>query len=152
MQGRAINLARGPLWEGRVQRIDRQIYLAVLSSFRQNRCALQDNERRGTDKYRVYPIRWSSGGLAEGLPSNLIVNQVNKTKTIMVHRKGIIHCSCGNALYPAQAIQSNKCSLKRFSTFKIWRIFLNASAGHWYRCGGLHAARRPVFGPHWTRL
>jgi len=23
----------------------------------------------------------------------------------MVHRKGIIHCSCANALYPAQAIQ-----------------------------------------------
>jgi len=34
----------------------------------------------------------------------------------MVHRKGGIHCSCANALYPAQEIQSDKCNLVRFST------------------------------------
>jgi len=27
----------------------------------------------------------------------------------MVQRKGIIHCSCANALYPAQEIQWHKC-------------------------------------------
>jgi len=27
----------------------------------------------------------------------------------MVRRKGIINCSCANALYPAQAIQCGKC-------------------------------------------
>jgi len=34
----------------------------------------------------------------------------------MVHRKSIIHCSCRNALYPAQAIQWDKCNLTDFST------------------------------------
>jgi len=36
----------------------------------------------------------------------------------MVHRKGIISCSCANALYPVQAIQCDKCNFTRFSTFK----------------------------------
>jgi len=31
-----------------------------------------------------------------------------------LHRKVIIHCSCANTLYPAQAIQWNKCNLTRF--------------------------------------
>jgi len=35
----------------------------------------------------------------------------------MVHRKGIIHRSCANALYPVHAIQWDKCSLTRFSTY-----------------------------------
>jgi len=34
----------------------------------------------------------------------------------MVYRKDIIHCSCSNTLYPAQAIQWDKCNLKPFST------------------------------------
>jgi len=35
----------------------------------------------------------------------------------MVHKQGSIHCSCENALYPAQAIQWwDKCNLTRFST------------------------------------
>jgi len=34
----------------------------------------------------------------------------------MLHRKGIIHCSCANALHPAQAIQWDKCNLTRFPT------------------------------------
>jgi len=33
----------------------------------------------------------------------------------MIHRKGVIHCSCANALCPAQAIQWDKCNLTRFS-------------------------------------
>jgi len=45
--------------EGRVKRIDRQIYLAVLRSLRQMN--FQDNERRGTEKHRVYPYRCPSG-------------------------------------------------------------------------------------------
>jgi len=31
----------------------------------------------------------------------------------------------------------------------IWRFFFNASASHLKRCGGPHAARGPVDGPHW---
>jgi len=34
----------------------------------------------------------------------------------MVPRKGIIHCSCANTLYPAQTIQWNNCYLTCFST------------------------------------
>jgi len=34
----------------------------------------------------------------------------------MVHGKGIIHCSCTKALYPAKAIQWDKCQLARYST------------------------------------
>jgi len=34
----------------------------------------------------------------------------------MVHRKGSIHCSCANVLYPEQAIQWDKCNYTRFST------------------------------------
>jgi len=34
----------------------------------------------------------------------------------MVRRKGIIHCSCANALYQAQAIHWVKYNLTRFST------------------------------------
>jgi len=38
-------------------------------------------------------------------------------KQKQAHRKGIIHCSCTNALYhPPQAIQSDKCNLTGFST------------------------------------
>jgi len=56
----------------------------------------------------------------------------------MVHRKGSIHCSCANALYPAQAIQWNKYNLTCFSTnFRFekfsWLRQLateNAVAGH----------------------
>jgi len=40
----------------------------------------------------------------------------------MVDRKGIINCSCANALYPAQASQWDKCNLTRFST--NFRFFL----------------------------
>jgi len=42
----------------------------------------------------------------------------------MVRRKGIIHLSCAHTLYPAQAIQWNKCNLTRFSTnFKFKYFF-----------------------------
>jgi len=34
----------------------------------------------------------------------------------MLHRKGIMHCSCANALYPPQPIQADKCNLAGFST------------------------------------
>jgi len=34
----------------------------------------------------------------------------------MVPRKGSIHCSCANALYPEQAMHWGKCNLTRFST------------------------------------
>ena len=30
-------------------------------------------------------------------------------------------------------------------------IFLNASAGHWKRCGGQHVARGPLFGHPWRK-
>jgi len=66
----------------------------------------------------------------------------------MVHRKGIIHCSGAYALYPAQAIQWDKYNLTRFSTNLKFEDFLNASVGHWKRCGGQHAARGPVGGLH----
>jgi len=29
--------------------------------------------------------------------------------------------------------------------FQIWTYFLNASAGHWKRCGGPHSAHGPLF-------
>jgi len=64
----------------------------------------------------------------------------------MVDRKGIINCSCANALYPAQASQWDKCNLTRFST--NFRFFLNATAGHWKCYAGSHAARMPVIGRH----
>ena len=35
--------------------------------------------------------------------------------------------------------------------FQIWRFFLNPSAGRWKRCGGPHAARGFVVGPHCFR-
>jgi len=61
----------------------------------------------------------------------------------MVHRKGIIHCSCTNALYPARAIQWDKCNLTRFSTYfrfegfswKYLRTTDNAAAGHMWPVG-----------------
>jgi len=61
----------------------------------------------------------------------------------MLHRKGIIHCSCANALYLAQAIQWNKCNLTRFSkNFKfevffsmILRVANIAVAGHMQPAG-----------------
>jgi len=56
----------------------------------------------------------------------------------MVHKKGRIHCSCANALYPAQAIQWDKCNLTRFSTnfrfedfsWMLPRATENAAPGH----------------------
>jgi len=56
----------------------------------------------------------------------------------MVHTKGSIHCSCANALYPAQAIQWDKCNLTSFSTNFKFEVFSwmrlrateNAVAGH----------------------
>jgi len=56
----------------------------------------------------------------------------------MVDRKGNIHWSCANALYPAQAIQWDKCNLTRFSTnfrfedfsWMLPRAIENAVAGH----------------------
>ena len=38
-----------------------------------------------------------------------------------------------------------------FNKFQIWIFFLNASAGHWKRCGGPDVARGPVVGPHCFR-
>jgi len=34
----------------------------------------------------------------------------------MVPRKGSIHCSCANALYPEQVMHWDKCNLTCFST------------------------------------
>jgi len=56
----------------------------------------------------------------------------------MVRRRGNIHCSCANALYPAQAIQWDKCNRTRFSRnfrFEDFSWMLpggteNAVAGH----------------------
>jgi len=46
----------------------------------------------------------------------------------MVHKTGIIHCSCASALYPAHAIQWNKCNLTHFSTnFKFEDFFWTLS-------------------------
>jgi len=56
----------------------------------------------------------------------------------MINRKGSIHCSCANALYPAQAIQWNNCNFTRISanfSFENFSWILtwatkNAVAGH----------------------
>jgi len=56
----------------------------------------------------------------------------------MVRKKVIIHCFCANALYPAQAIQWEKCNLTHFSTsfrfedfsWMLPRATENAVAGH----------------------
>jgi len=37
-------------------------------------------------------------------------------KTVIVHRKSIIHCSCANAFCSAHAIQWDECNLTLFST------------------------------------
>jgi len=34
----------------------------------------------------------------------------------MVHRKGVVNCTCANVLYLVQAIQWDKCNFTRFST------------------------------------
>jgi len=47
----------------------------------------------------------------------------------MVHRKRIIHCSCANPLYPAQAVQWNKCILTRFSTNFKFEVFSECFCG-----------------------
>jgi len=47
----------------------------------------------------------------------------------MAHRKSSIHCSCTNALYPAQAIQWNKCNLTRFSTNFKFEVFSECFRG-----------------------
>jgi len=57
---------------------------------------------------------------------------------MMLHRKGVIHCVCANTLYPAEAIQWNKCNLTRFSTNFKFEVFFwmllrateNGWAGH----------------------
>jgi len=57
---------------------------------------------------------------------------------MLVHRKGIMRCSCANALYAAQVIQWDKCNLTRFPTnFRfedfIWmlpRAIENTVVGH----------------------
>jgi len=59
----------------------------------------------------------------------------------MAHRKGIIRCSCTNALCRAQAIQWVKCNFTRFSTnFRFanfsWMLPLeNAVEGHMLTTG-----------------
>ena len=69
----------------------------------------------------------------------------------MGHRKAIIHCSCANALYPAQAIQWDKCNFTRFSTNFIFEDFSWIdSVGHRKRSGGPHAAHGPAVGPRFS--
>jgi len=63
----------------------------------------------------------------------------------MGHRKDITQYSFANTLYPAQAIQRDKCNFTRFSTKFRFEYF---SVGHWKRCGGPHAAGGPALGPH----
>jgi len=51
----------------------------------------------------------------------------------MVHRKGIIHWPCANALYRAQAIQWDECNLTRFSrnfTFEDFTWMLLRATEH----------------------
>jgi len=82
-----------------------------------------------------HTVRCPRGGLGEG---HTFQFDRKKDKTIMVRRKGIIHRSYANALYPAQAIQWNKCNLTRFSTNLKFEDFFwmvpqateNAVAGH----------------------
>jgi len=65
-----------------------------------------------------------------------------KTMTVMVHREGIIHCSCASELYPAQAVQWDRCNLTRFSTnfrfedssWMLPRATENAVAGYPRAC------------------
>jgi len=61
----------------------------------------------------------------------------------MLHRKGSIHCSCANALYPAQALQRDKRNLTRFPrnfrfedfSWMLPRATGNAVAGHMWPAG-----------------
>jgi len=63
----------------------------------------------------------------------------------MIHGKDIIHCFCANALHPSASNSVRQIwPHTLFSKFQIWRLFPNASASHWKRCGGPHAAHRPV--------
>ena len=64
----------------------------------------------------------------------------------MVHTKDSIHCSCTNALYPAQAIQWDKCNLTHFSTNFTFADF----SWKLLRATKNLAAREPVVGPHWS--
>ena len=49
-------------------------------------------------KHKGYPYWCPSRGLGRTVPSNLILKCVNKTKTIIIHTKITIYCSCANAL------------------------------------------------------
>ena len=65
---------------------------------------------------------------------------------MMVHRKILLQLfSCKYTLSGlVQAIQCDKCYLTQFNKFQIWKNFLNASVGHWKRCGEPHVVRGPL--------
>jgi len=62
LQGWAINLARGHFDKAAFsEQIDGFIWRSYWVHCA--RCTLQDNERRGTEKHRGHPERFSNGGL-----------------------------------------------------------------------------------------
>jgi len=89
---------RATLRKGRDKRIERKIYLHVLSSLRQMYSSRQRTLGH-RKKHRDYPDMCPSGGLAAALPSNFIVKLINKTK--FYTEKALLWFKC---TYLAQAI------------------------------------------------
>jgi len=55
---------------------------------------------------------------------------------------------CKFTLYSASETNVTSHVSQQMSGLKT---FLNSFTDPWKRCGGSHAARGPVFGPHWSR-
>jgi len=64
----------------------------------------------------------------------------------MLHRNGIVLVQM-HFIQRKQFCETNVTS-HAFQQISDFKIFLNASAGHWKCCGGPHATRGPAVGPH----
>jgi len=63
---------------------------------------------------------------------------------MMIHKKGSIHCSCADALYPPQATQETNVTSHAFqpiSNLNFFWMFLRATENA--------VAHGRVVGPHW---
>jgi len=68
----------------------------------------------------------------------------------MSHRRGGIHCSCANALYPAQATDTN-VTLHAFQQISDLKIFPECVRGR-KRLWRVTCGRGPVAGVHWAKI
>jgi len=54
---------------------------------------------------------------------------MNETKTMMVHRKDVIHCSCANAHYLPHQFSDTNVTSHAFQQISDWKIFLKCFRG-----------------------